>query len=252
MFIISLGIIGGCGGGGGGDTNFSESNTREVTGSVSEGIAKGKFSGSSMESAFASGKFYFLYKLLTPSEALASGQSGTFMVTAIGTDGTMYEADTDADGSFSLHLLVDDFYLMSFTAHMGPGMMDEFWDFMVFPCGEGHMGDFHNQFFLPQGDSAFDLGDITVFSDHRFAVPMHNPLEFGDSDDDGVMDFDDPDFICGNVEDINQDGYYDDDMDHDGFHDEDMDHDGYHDDDQDRDGFHDDDHMMGGGMGPHM
>jgi len=133
--------------------------------------------------------------------------------------------------------------MMSFTAHMGPGMTDEFWDHMVFQCGPEQVDEFNDQFCLSPGNTPVDLGTITVYSDHRFAMPMHNPLEVVDSDEDGVMDFQDPDYVCGNVEDMDNDGYYDDDANRDGHHDDDMNFDGFHDDDMDRDGFHDNNHM---------
>lgn len=63
------------------------------------------------------------------------------------------------------------------------------------------------------------------------------------------MDFLDSNYLCGNVEDMNHDGYYDDDSNYDGFHDDDMNFDSFHDDDMNRDGFHDGNHM-GEGVGP--
>lgn len=210
--------------------------TREVTGVVSEGSARSLYPTTNKTIILAMN----LYGLISPRSAYATGQVGTFIVSAMGRDGSVHETDTDpVNGVFTLHLPVDDCYTMSFSAHTGMGMMDEFWDFMVYQCGPDHMGDFDDQFCLNSGDDPVDLGMITLHSDHSFAVPMHNPLEEVDTNGDGTMDFHDPDYICGNVEDANHDGYYDDDMDHDGFHDDDMNHDGFHDDDKDHNGFHD-------------
>jgi len=171
--------------------------------------------------------------------------TAALLVTAVARDGSIHEVDTHpVTGEFMMELPIEHCYTMSFMAHMGQGMMGEFIDFMVFECGPEHMGELDDQFCLSEGDGPVDLGMITVHSDNRFAMPMHNPLEKVDFNSDGVMDFHDPDYVCGNVEDDNHDGYYDDDMDHDGFHDGDMDHDGFHDGDMDHDGFHD-----GGDMG---
>ena len=171
--------------------------------------------------------------------------TATALVTAVARDGSINEVDTHPEtGEFMMELPVEHCYTMSFMAHGGQGMMDEFLGYMVFECGPVHMGELDDQFCLSEGDGPVDLGMITVHSDNRFAMPMHNPLEEVDFNSDGIMDFHDPDYVCGNVEDDNHDGYYDDDMDHDGFHDGDMDHDGFHDGDMDHDGFHD-----GGDMG---
>jgi hypothetical protein len=200
--------------------------TREVTGVVSEGTAK-HFSPESNKTIILAMN---LYDLISPYSAYATGQAGTFIVSAMGRDGSIHETDTDpATGGFTVNLPVDDCYTMSFTAHTGPGMMDEFSDFMVFQCGPEHIGDFDDQFCLTSGNNPVNLGVITLHSDHSFAMPMHNPLEDVDTNGDGTMDLHDPDYICGNVEDANHDGYYDDDFDHDGFHDDDTNHDGFHD-----------------------
>ena len=246
LILFGLALITACGGGGGDETS-SGSQTREVTGVVSEGTARG-ISPNNKIRLLALKDFSFLCKLIAPPSALASGQAGSFRVKAIGTDGSIHEADTDPEtGRFTLSLSDDECYTMSFTAHMGPGMMDEFRDYMVFECGPEQEGEFHNQFCLSPGSTPVDLGEITVHSDHRFAMPTDNPLEVLDSDEDGVKDFHDSDYVCGNVDDTNHDGYYDDDFNRDGHHDDDTNFDGFHDDDMDHDGFHDDDHM-GGGM----
>lgn len=214
--IFGISLITGCGGGGGDDGNGSENPTRVVTGAVSEGAA-----------------------LNLASEARL-GPAGTFTVTAVKRDGSIHETDTDpVTREFELELPVEECYIMSVTAHTGENMMDIFWDYLVFDCGPDDIGEFNDQFCLSDGDNPVDLGIITAYSDHRFATPMRNPIEQVDFDGDGIMDFDDPDYVCGNVEDDNHDGYFDDDMDHDGFHDDDMNFDGFHDDDMDRDGFHD-------------
>jgi len=249
LTLFSLALITACGSGG--DETSLESQTREVTGAVSEGTASGISPRTYKTRVFALKDFSFLYKFIVPHSALASGQAGTFRVRAMGTDGSIHEADTDPEtGRFTLRLPDDDCYTMSFTSHMGPGMTDEFWDYMVFECGLEQEGEFHNQFCLSPGDIPVDLGEIPVDSNHRFAMPMHNPLEVVDSDEDGVMDFHDPDYVCGNVEDMNHDGYYDDDSNRDGHHDDDMNFDGFHDDDMNHDGFHDGMGLGGGGMGP--
>ena len=248
LTLFSLTLITACGG----DDNHNMEGgmgpqTREVTGVVSEGTANGISPRTYKTRVLALKNFSFLYKLIAPHSALASGQAGTFRVRAMGRDCFIHEADTNPEtGSFTLRLPDDDCYTMSFTAHRGPGMMDEFWDYMVFQCGLEQEGKFHNQFCLSPGDIPVDLGEVTVHSDHRFAMPMHNPLNFVDSDEDGVMDFHDPDYVCGDVEDMNHDGYYDDDSHHNGFHDDDMNHDGFH------DGMGPGGGGMGpGGMGPH-
>lgn len=239
LTLFSLVLINACGGGDGDETSLG-SQTREVTGIISEGIARNISPRTYKTRVFALKDSSILYKLISPPSALATGQAGTFIVTATGRDSSIHEADTDPEsGRFTLRLPVDDCYIMSFTAHTGPGTMDEFGDHMVFQCGPGQEGELQDQFCLSPGDTPVDLEVITVYSDHRFATPMHNPLEDVDSDGDGVMDFQDSDYVCGNVEDMNQDGYYDDDSDRDGHHDDDMDFDGFHDDDMDRDGFHD-------------
>ncbi|HEX9666212.1 MAG TPA: hypothetical protein VGA95_06575 [Thermodesulfobacteriota bacterium] len=223
--------------------------TREVTGVVGEGTAKHFSPGGNKTAILAMN----VYDLISPYSAYATGQAGTFIVSALGRNGSIRESDTDpVTGGFTLNLPVDDCYTMSFTAHTGPGMMDEFWDFIVFQCGPEHIGEFDDQFCLTTGNNPVDLGVITLHSDHSFAMPMHNPLEEVDTNGDGTMDFHDPDYICGNVGDADHDGYYDDDSDNDGFHDDDMDHDGFHDDDMNHDGFHDGmepDHGMGPGGG---
>jgi hypothetical protein len=174
-----------------------------------------------------------------------TNEAETFLVTAVARDGSIHEVDTQPlTGEFMMELPEEHCYTLSFMAHGGQGMMDESFGFMVFECGLEHMGELDDQFCLSEGDGPVDLEMITVNSDNRFAMPMHNPLEEVDFNSNGIMDFHDPDYVCGNVEDGNHDGYYDDDMDHDGFHDGDMDHDGFHDGDMDHDGFHD-----GGGMG---
>src|SRR5574341_2185776 len=249
LILLGLALITACGGGSSDETS-SGSQTREVTGVVSKGTASGISPRIYKTRVFALEDFSFLYKFIAPPSALASGQAGTFRVKAMGTDGFIHETDTNPEtGGFTLSLSVDDCYTMSFTAHMGPGMTDEFQDYMVFECGPEQEGEFHNQFCLSSGSTPVDLGEITVHSDHRFAMPTDNPLEVVDSDEDGVMDFKDSDYVCGNVEDMNHDGYYDDDSNRDGHHDDDTNFDGFHDDDMDHDGFHDDNHM-GGGMGP--
>ena len=200
--------------------------SREVTGVVSEGTARHLYPEANKTTILA----LDLFDLIAPYSAHATGQAGSFIVSAMGRDGSIHETDTDpVTGGFTLDLPVDDCYTMSFTAHTGPGMMDEFWDFMVFQCGPEHIGDFDDQFCLTSGNNTLDLGVVTVHSNNRFAMPMHNPLEEVDTNGDGTMDFHDPDYICGNVEDADDDGYYDDDFDHDGFHDDDMDNDGVHD-----------------------
>ena len=247
LTLFGLALITACGGGGSDETSL-ENQAREVTGIVNEGTAKGISPKTYKTRVFALKDFSFLCKLIAPPSALASGQAGTFRVRAMGRDGSIHEADTHPEtGSFTLRLPDDDCYTMSFTAHMGPGMMDEFGDYMVFECGPEQEGEFHNQFCLSPGSTPVDLGEITVHSDHRFAMPTDNPLEVLDSDEDGVKDFHDSDYVCGNVDDTNHDGYYDDDFNRDGHHDDDTNFDGFHDDDMDHDGFHDDDHM-GGGM----
>ena len=174
-----------------------------------------------------------------------TNEAETFLVTAVARDGSFHEVDTQpVTGEFMMELPEEHCYTLSFMAHGGQGMMDESFGFMVFECGLEHMGELDDQFCLSEGEGPVDLEMITVNSDNRFAMPMHNPLEEVDFNSNGIMDFHDPDYVCGNVEDGNHDGYYDDDMDHDGFHDGDMDHDGFHDGDMDHDGFHD-----GGGMG---
>jgi hypothetical protein len=250
LMLFSVFLITACGGGDdhmdGGSPGMQ---TREVTGVVSEGTARYFYPGTNKTITLGMS----FYDIIAPYSANAAGQAGTFIVSAMGRDGSIHETDTDpVTGGFSLHLTVDDCYTMSFTAHTGPGMMDEFWDFMAFQCGPEHIGDFDDQFCLSSGNNTLDLGVVTVDSNHRFARPMHNPLQEVDTNGDGTMDFHDPDYICGNVEDANHDGYYDDDFDHDGFHDDDMDHDGFHDGDIDHDGFHDGmepDHGMGPGGG---
>lgn len=264
LLTILLGffLVGGCGGGDGDNMGDGDNDpgpgiqTRVVTGTVSEGVAKNVSPRAYKAKSFAS----YVFDSIAPESALAAGQAGTFIVTAVARDGSVHEVDTDPmSGEFMLDLPIEECYTMSFTAHTGPGMMDEFHDFMVFECGPEHMGEFDDQFCLSDGDGPVDLGEVTVHSDHSFAMPMHNPLEEVDFDADGNEDFHDPDYVCGNVEDADHDGYYDDDMDHDGFHDDDMDHDGFHDGDMDHDGFHDggdmhrddfhhDDQMGGGGM----
>jgi hypothetical protein len=190
--------------------------TRDVTGFVSGGTARHFYPGSNKTSI--SGVSF--YDLISPYSAYASGQAGTFIVTTMGRDGSIHETDTDPrTGGFTLDLPVDDCYTMSFTAHTGPGMMDEFWDFMTFQCGPEHIGDLDDQFCLSSGNNPVDLGGITLHSDHSFAMPMHNPLLEVDTNGDGTVDFHDPDYICGDAEDGNRDGHYDDDMNHDGFHD---------------------------------
>ncbi len=75
-----------------------------------------------------------------------------------------------------------------------------------------------------------DLGEIRVRFDGSFARPEHNPLAMTDSDGDGMHDIADPDALCGDVEDTDHDGFFDDDLDRDGDHDDGMDMDGFHDD----------------------
>ncbi len=251
LMVGALFLINACDGGGGDhmDGGSPGGQTRQVTGVVSEGAARHLYPEANKTTILALNLFH----LIAPYSAHATGQAGSFIVSAMGRDGSIHETDTDpVTGAFSLHLPVGDCYTMSFTAHTGPGMMDEFWDFMIFECGPEHIGDFDDQFCLSSGNNAIDLGVVTVHSDNRFAMPMHNPLEEVDTNGDETMDFHDPDYICGNVEDANDDGFYDDDLDHDGFHDDDMNHDGFHDGDRDRDGFHDGmepDHGMGPGGG---
>jgi len=253
--IFGISLITGCGGGGGDDGTGPEIRTRVVTGAVSAGTAKNISPTVHNENSFAA----FISKSLTPTTALAAGMAGTFAVTAVARDGSVHEIDTDAaTGEFMMELPVEECYTMSFTAHTGQEMMDESLGFMVLGCGPEHVGEFDDQFCLSVGDGPVDLGILTVNSDHSFTSPMNNPLEDVDFDGDGIMDFHDADYVCGNVEDDNHDGYYDDDMDHDGFHDDDMDFDGFDDGDMDHDGFHDGgdmdrddpehDDQMGGGM----
>jgi len=220
--------------------------TREVTGFVSGGAARHFYPDGNKTINLALN----LYDLIAPHSAYATGQSGTFIVSAMGRNSSIHETDTDpVTGGFTLDLPVNDCYTMSFTAHTGPSMMDEFWDFIAFQCGPEHIGDLDDQFCLSPGDNPVDLGEVTLHSNHSLAMPMHNPLLEVDTNGDGTTDFHDPDYICGDVEDANQDGYYDDDFDHDGFHDDDMNHDGFHDDDMNHDGFHDG-MEPGHGMGP--
>ncbi len=260
IVFLSFYLIGGCGGndvGDGGDNPGVR--TRVVTGAVSTGTVKNISPTIHKDKLFATFMSNPLFKSIAPTSALAAGQAGTFIVTAIARDGSVHESNTDsATGEFMMELPVEECYTMSFTAHTGQEMMDEFLDFMVLDCGPEHMGESDDQFCLSDGDEPVDLGIVTVNSDHSFTSPMNNPLEEVDFDEDGIMDFDDPDYVCGNVEDDNHDGYYDDDMDHDGFHDDDMNFDGFHDGDMDHDGFHDGgdmdrddpnhDDKMGGGM----
>lgn len=253
--IFGISLVAGCGGGGGDDGTGPEIRTRVVTGAVSGGTAKNISPTTRNKNSFAA----FISKSLTPEAALAAGMAGTFRVTAVARDGSIHEVDTDAGtGEFMMELPAEECYTMSFTAHTGEGMMDEFMSFMVLGCGPEHVGEFDDQLCLSDGGGPVDMGTITVQPDHSFASPMHNPLEDVDFDGDGVMDFDDDDYVCGNVEDDNHDGYYDDDMDQDGFHDDDMDFDGFHDGDMDQDGFHDggdmdrDDFSHGGQMGGGM
>jgi hypothetical protein len=243
--------------GDGGDNPGAQ--TREVTGVVSTGTVKNISPTILKDKLFTTFMSNPIFKSIAPTSALAAGQAGTFTVTAVARDGSVHEIDTDAvTGEFMMELPVEECYTMSFTAHTGQEMMDEFLDFMVLDCGPEHMGESDDQFCLSDGDEPVDLGIVIVNSDHSFTSPMNNPLGDVDFDGDGIMDFHDPDYVCGNVEDDNHDGYYDDDMDHDGFHDDDMNFDGFHDGDMDHDGFHDGgdmdrddpnhDDQMGGGM----
>lgn len=216
VIFLSFYLISGCSGGNdtgdGGDG--SGNRTRIVRGRISPSIAS--------ENTFA------------------TVEEETFTVRAVARDGSFHDVDTHpATGDFEMDLPVEECYTMSFIAHTGPEMMDEFLDFMVLDCGPEHVGEFDDQFCLSDGNEPIDLGTITVNPDHSFASPMHNPLEDVDFDGDGITDFHDSDYVCGNVEDDNHDGYYDDDMDHDGFHDDDMNFDGFHDEDMNHDGFHD-------------
>lgn len=247
LMIFSVSIVTACDGSGGDmDGGSPGMRTRAVTGVVSVGTARHFYPKANKTIILALN----LYDLIAPANAHASGRAGTFMVSALGRDGSIHEADTEpATGRFTLNLPVDECYTMSFTAHTGPGMMDEFWDYMVFQCGPEHIGDFDDQFCLSSENNPVDLGVITVHSNHRFAMPMQNPLDDVDRNGDGIVDFHDTDYLCGNVEDANHDGYYDDDSNHDGFHDDDMNFDGFHDDDMDHDGFHDG-MEPGGGMVP--
>jgi len=266
---LSFYLIGGCGGGNGnnmgngtGDVGNGPgpgTQTRVVTGIVNTAAAKNISPNMHKAKVAAS----YIIDFIAPSGALAVGEAGTFLVTAAARDGSMHEVDTHpVTGEFMMELPVDHCYTMSFMAHNGEGMMDEFLGFMVFECGLEHIGELDDQFCLTDGGGVVDLGMIAVHSDNRFAMPIHNPLEEMDFNSNGVMDFHDPDYVCGNVEDGDHDGYYDDDMNHDGFHDGDMNHDGFHDGDMDHDGFHDDgdmhrddfngDNHMGGEMGGGM
>lgn len=258
---LSFYLISGCGGGDGDNMGDGDDGpgpgiqTRVVTGTVNTGTAKNISPNTYKAKLFASS----ILDAILPSSALAVGEAGTFIVTAVDRDGSVHEVDTHpVTGEFMMELPVEECYTMSYTAHEGEGMMDEFRGFMVFECGPEHAGELDDQFCLSEGGGPVDLGMITVHEDNRFAMPMHNPLEEVDFDSDGMMDFHDSDYVCGNVEDEDHDGYYDDDMDHDGFHDDDMNFDGFHDGDMDHDGFHDGGDMdrdgfpgggqMGGGM----
>ena len=264
IVFLSFYLISGCGGGNGtGDGGDNPGvRTRVVTGAVSAGTANNISPTIHKEKLFSTYIFRSLFTSIATTSALAAGQAGTFTVTAVARDGSVHEIDTDSmTGEFMMELPVEECYTMSFTAHTGQEMMDEFLGFMALDCGPGHMGEFDDQFCLSDGGGPVDLGIITVNSDHSFSSPMNNPLEDVDFDGDGMMDFQDPDYICGNVGDDNQDGYYDDDMNHDGFHDDDMNSDGFHDDDMNHDGFHDGGDMgrpdpshdgPGGGMGGGM
>lgn len=212
LTLFSLALIGGCGGGGGDEGTNMGGQTREVTGVVTQGTARNITPRAYKKKVLASKA----YKLIVPHSAFASGQAGTFKVTATGTDGSIHNIDTDPETfSFTLDLSVGNCYTMSFTEHMGPGMTDEFLDFMVLQC-PGQAGILQDQFCISSGDSPVDLGDITVHSDHSFAMPMHNPLEV-DGNGNGVPDFHTPNNSCGDV--VSQDGhYYNDDPNHMGFH----------------------------------
>lgn len=212
LILFSLALITACGGGSSDGGATTGSQTREVTGVVTQGTARNLSPRAYKTKVFASKA----YKLIGPHNAFASGQAGTFKVTATGTDSSIHDVDTDPEtGSFTLDLPVDNCYTMSFTEHMGPGMTDEFLDFMVLQC-PGSKDMLQDQFCLSSGNSPVDLGDITVHSDHSFAMPMHNPLEV-DSNGDGVPDFRTPNNSCGDV--VSQDGhYYNDDPNHMGSH----------------------------------
>ena len=187
---LSFYLIGGCGGGDGNNIGDGDSGpgpgtqTRVVTGTVNTGTAKSISPNIYKAKLFAS----YIFDSITPSGALATGQAGTFIVRVVSRDGSVHEVDTHpVSGDFTLDLPIEECYTMSFITHMGEGMMDEFRDVMVFECGPEHMGEFDDQFCLSDEDDPVDLGEVTVPSDHRFAMPMHNPLEEIDFNEDGIL-----------------------------------------------------------------
>jgi len=179
-------------------------------------------------------------------EGGASGAPATLTVRAQGTAGSVHATIPDPiTGEFHMFLPPGTSYLIDFTARMGPDMMEEFRGVMTFPCLGGQM----DQFPVAPGQSPIILGTVSMHANRRFAGPMHNPLNFSDTDNDGVPDSADADFHCDTVNDSDHDGYYDDDLDRDGHHDDDVDHNGFHDGDMDRDG-HPDGMEPPGHMGP--
>lgn len=154
--------------------------------------------------------------------AAAQSASGgdSFRVHATGQSGSTFQADAEpSTGRFTLMLPPNQTYVMAFD-HQGPGEADmHSRGSMVFLCGQR----LTDHFFVSAGEPSLELGTILVPSDGSFARSQTNPLDYADSDGDGVPDSRDPDMRCVDVEDVNEDGFHDDDMDHDGRRDCDMD-----------------------------
>ena len=121
LMILGVFLIIACDGGGGDhdhmDGGSPGGQTRRVTGVVSEGTARHLYPEANKRVILALN----LYDLMAPASAYATGQAGTFIVSAMGRDGSMHETNTDpVTGGFTLDLPVDDCYTMSFTANTGP------------------------------------------------------------------------------------------------------------------------------------
>lgn len=130
------------------------------------------------------------------TRALSTGSCAADTIIATDTLGTAQSADVSSeDCSFTITLTTGKSYVIAFV------LDDEFVATLTFDSG---IAGFSSSVLpLSGGDSTVALGTITLSG--KIALPEANPLDFVDSDDDGVNDSDDADDDADGTEDEAED-----------------------------------------------
>ncbi len=129
-------------------------------------------------------------------------------VIATSSAGTATSSSVESDCSFSMSLAINQSYALSFTQG------GTFVATLIFSTGSS--SDTGSSMHITSGSSSVDLGLVTISG--STASSSNNPLQYCDSDDDGVDDYDDSDDDDDGIDDSSEDdcdfdGYLDDDDD---------------------------------------